>query len=96
MRPNTPMEAALRRWCKENDLMPGTLVRLAFQGGALAMRKMCAEVASRWQEPEALKLAAGEMTAQELRTAIAVLGAVERGIRALTTDQGEKEQADGS
>ena len=47
-------------------------------------RMRCAEIAASWQRPDAVRLAAGEMTAQELRTAQAVAGGIERALRALT------------
>lgn len=42
-----------------------------------------ANTAAGWCNPQALKLAAGEMTAQELRTAQAVAGGIEAAIRSL-------------
>lgn len=44
-----------------------------------------AEAAASWRNPAAIKLAAGEMTAQELRTARAVAGGIEMAITSLPT-----------
>jgi hypothetical protein len=46
--------------------------------------KACAEVAASWRQPSNIKLAAGEMTAQELRTAQAVAAGIETVILTLT------------
>jgi len=54
---------------------------LGFKAGIEA----AAEVAASWRNPAAIKLAAGEMTAQELRTAQAVAGGIEMSISALPT-----------
>lgn len=48
-----------------------------------AERVKCAELAESWSKPSVVKLAAGEMTAQELRTAQAVA----RGIAAVIRKQ---------
>ncbi len=45
-------------------------------------RDACADIAHQWQRPSAIKMAAGEMTAQELRTAQAVARGIESAIRA--------------
>jgi hypothetical protein len=50
--------------------------------GVAAERERCAKIAVSWQRADAIKLAAGEMTAQELRTAKAVAGGIERAILA--------------
>ena len=39
-------------------------------------RRRCLRVAKRWTDPEHIKLHCGEMTAQELRTAVAVAKAI--------------------
>ena len=44
-------------------------------------RERCAKIAASWQRADAIKLAASEMTAQELRTARAVAGGIESAIR---------------
>lgn len=47
----------------------------------LAERERCARFADAWDSPSALRLAAGEMTAQEMRTARAVARGIAAAIR---------------
>lgn len=47
-----------------------------------AEREACAAYADQWSKPQVVKLAAGEMTAQELRTAQAVAKGIAAAIRA--------------
>lgn len=46
----------------------------------------CAAIADAWSRKDALRLACGEMTAQELRTAQAVARAIAADIRRLKPD----------
>ena len=48
-----------------------------------SMRERAGRCAGSWSQPSALKLAAGEMSAQELRTAVAVAKGIEAAIREL-------------
>lgn len=90
MRPSTHMETALKRWCREYDMIPGTLVRSAFQGGWDA--GMLHDPIQHMDEEVLVGLVViltnGSADPEVVRTQI-------RRSRALTTDQGEKEQADG-
>lgn len=47
----------------------------------LTERERCAKFADAWDSPSALRLAAGEMTAQEMRTARAVARGIASAIR---------------
>jgi len=44
---------------------------------------------AQWSTAQSIRLCAGEMTAQEMRTAKAVLGGVERRVRALSPEAGK-------
>ena len=46
-----------------------------------AERERCAKIAEEWMDQSTMKLRAGEMTAQELRTSRAVVAAISRAIR---------------
>jgi hypothetical protein len=48
-------------------------------------RRAAAACADQWSKPQVVKLAAGEMTAQELRTAQAVAKGIAAAIRSLST-----------
>jgi hypothetical protein len=56
-----------------------------------AERDRCAKFADAWDSPSALRLAAGEMTAQEMRTARAVARGIAAAIRdaSLTPERNE-------
>jgi hypothetical protein len=53
----------------------------------MAMRESaieeCAKIAEAWEKPSFALMRGGEMTPQELRTVIAVAGAIARSIRSL-------------
>lgn len=53
----------------------------AHQHGRREGMEEAAFMAEAWQRPSTVKLAAGEMSAQELRTAIAVAGGISSAIR---------------
>lgn len=57
-------------------------------------RERCAKMADAWERPDALRLAAGEMTAQEMRTARAVAKGIAAAIRSLP-DQPPAESSPG-
>lgn len=69
------------------DLIVDVLARMATSHalGFKAGIEAGAEAAASWRNPAAIKLAAGEMTAQELRTAQAVAGGIEMAITSLPT-----------
>lgn len=94
MKPNTPMEAALQRWCRENDIVPGMLVRSAFQGGWEAQGTGCIP------QPDGLSLTGTTITMEygSREDVERAIDEIERLVfdPALTTNQGQKEQADGS
>lgn len=56
---------------------------LAVRPSGAEMRERAAACAGAWKRADALRLAAGEMTAQEMRTAQAVAGGIEKAILAL-------------
>jgi hypothetical protein len=51
--------------------------------GAKSMQERAVDAAAAWRKPSNIKLAAGEMTAQELRTAQAVAGGIESAVKSL-------------
>ena len=64
--------------CKPSDFYSPAQVHTYGQACAQAAREQAATIAESWAEPSTLRLHAGEMTAQEMRTAQAVA----RGIAA--------------
>lgn len=58
-----------------------------WDGGRAFERERAARIADDWRQPETLRLRAGEMTAQEIRTAQAVAAAISREIRRAPTDE---------
>lgn len=54
----------------------------AHRAGVLSGLREAEKMASFWRVPANVRLAAGEMTAQEMRTAQAVAGGIDRAIRA--------------
>ena len=71
---------------EQRQQMQQTLPNRAYEqglaDGTKQERERCATIAQHWTHPDTLRLHAGEMTAQELRTVVAVLNGVIAAIRA--------------
>ena len=80
-----PDEAAARAAC-ERDFV----ARMA-EAGFVRAAGVLAEI-EKWRKPSHVRLCAGEMTAQEMRSVQAALGAI---VRALTTPAGERDLVEG-
>jgi len=65
------------------DLYTAEAMRSYAEAAVLQERERCAKMADAWKRADAVKLAAGEMTAGQLRTAQAVAAGIAAAIRAV-------------
>lgn len=80
---------------QDGRFRPMARAALATLPGGAEMREAAAACAGAWKRADALRLAAGEMTAQEMRTAQAVAAGIERAILALPLPHEPAKQEDG-
>lgn len=71
----------LRLYSSTSDEQVIGYMREAWEAAAEAERAACAAIVDKWSDGGHLKLHAGEMTAQELRTVQAVVNAIKADIR---------------